>query len=263
MIFRIILLAVSLAWLMPAEGQVKRKIKKGRRNRSEAQLVPDPGGFQVAWELGHEDINDSLSTFVHPNLVLRYGLRQGTDLSIEINSVTTRESGSQSVKYTPGIEPLLLGVDHVFLKETEHGPSLVGSLQLALPFAASNSYKASHLGPNIQLSAGRTFRHADVASVTGGLFWDGFSSLPIYTYGFDYVLQFNKLAASGSWFGFLGSGPSQHYLDVSLYWQPADLIQFGLTGGIGLNRAAHRDYISVSGQIGFGRKKTKQITHPG
>lgn len=249
------LLLASLTWLSPAEGQVKRKIKRGRRNKSEAQLVLNPGGFQVAWEVGHEVINDSLSTFIHPNLVLRYGLRQGTDFSIEINALNTKQSGYSTKKNTPGIEPLLLGVDHVFLKETEHRPSIVGSMQLALPFAASASFKANHLGPSVQFSAGRTVRKADIASLSAGLFWDGFSTVPIYSYGFDYLLQWSNYAASASCFGFLGSGLPQHNLDLSMFWQPSETLQLGVTAGVGLNQAAHKKYISVSGQIGFGSNR--------
>lgn len=258
MFWRILLLAVTITWFIPTQGQVRRKIKRGRRNKSEAQLVLDPGGFQVEWEVGHEAINDSLSTFIHPNLVLRYGLRQGTDISIEMNALTARQTGYSGTKNVTGIEPLFLGLDHVILKETDHRPSLVGSMQLSFPFAASVSYQATHLGPNVQLSAGRTIRKADVVSMSTGLFWDGYSTTPIYTYGFDYLLHFGHCAASGSLFGFLGSGPPYHNFDVSMYWQPTDLFQLGVTTGFGLNHESHKNYVSVNGQIGLGNKSAEE-----
>jgi hypothetical protein len=255
---RVFLMLAALSWLVSADGQVKRKIKRGRRNKSEAQYVLDPGGWQVEWEFGHEKINDSLSTFVHPNFVLHYGLREGTDISVEMNVLTTKVSGYGVHKSVSGVEPISLGVDHVFLKETDHRPSLIGSLQLAIPFAATGDYRASHLAPNAQLSMGRTIRKDDVASLSGGLFWDGFGTKPIYTYGLDYLFQLSKYAAKASWFGFIGAALPEHYMDLSMYWQPNDQFQVGITGGTGLSHAAHKNYISVSGQIGFGKRPTRR-----
>lgn len=258
MVYRIFLVVALFSWVYQADAQVKRKIKRGRRNKSEAQLVLDPGKFQVEWEIGHESINDTLSTFVHPNIVLRYGWKKNTDLSMELNSLTTRQLSYAGKKNTTGIEPVLLGVDHVFMTETERRPSIVGGLQLALPFVATASYKATHLGANAQLSVGRTVRQSDVVTLSGGLFWDGFTSAPIYTYGLDYLLQFGKYAASTSWFGFIGSGLPQHNLDLSLIWQPNDRFQLGLTGGLGLNSAAHKNYLSINGVIPLAHKDGKQ-----
>ncbi|MBX9784988.1 MAG: hypothetical protein K2X48_16995 [Chitinophagaceae bacterium] len=53
-----ILLSCILFYSLAVAAQLKQKILKGRRNKSESQYTLDKNQLQFDWETGHETINN-------------------------------------------------------------------------------------------------------------------------------------------------------------------------------------------------------------
>jgi hypothetical protein len=236
-------------------AQVKKKIKRGRRNKSDNQISIPTHYLQAEWEVGHENISPNLATSVYPNFVLRYGLTDKIDVSTEFNLITTHLKLPDSSIHTNGIEPVLFGVNYLVWSSKDGKSALIGEAQLAFPSLASKDYTAKHIAPTVQLSCTRSLGKRSQLILTGGVFWDGFSTTPsaIYnsTYSFDISPKWNL---STSLFGFIGNSAPLHNLDLSLSYAPHDHFQVGVTGGLGLNASAHDNYLAVNGVFGFSTK---------
>lgn len=91
-------------------AQVKKKIKRGRRNKSENQFMLGENYLQAEWEIGQETLTDKLNTTVYPNLVLRYGVNKQFEINVEVSMLTARDLSAQK-KNTTGMEPVAIGAN--------------------------------------------------------------------------------------------------------------------------------------------------------
>src|SRR5258708_5922801 len=91
---QILLMVIAIAACTCSMGQVKKKIKRGRRNKSESQFMLDENYLQAEWELGHETITPGLNTTVYPNLVMRYGISKQLEINTEINFLSAHDQSA-------------------------------------------------------------------------------------------------------------------------------------------------------------------------
>ena len=125
---QVILLICALSVCSGTQAQVKKKIKKGRRNKSESQFMLDENYFQAEWEIGHEIITADVNTTVYPNLLLRYGINKKIEVNAEISFLTAHDELVQSTN-TSGIEPVSFGVNYLLLAETKRSPAIIFSVE--------------------------------------------------------------------------------------------------------------------------------------
>lgn len=244
-----------------ANAQVKKKIKKSRRNKSESQFALAKSDFVAEWEIGHEVLNPQLSTTVYPNIVLHYGLSDRTEINTEINLVTANDKSVTPAKNTTGIEPIAFGINYLLLRDTEKRPSIMLSAQVGIPFMATTNYSADHLAPTLQVNVQQPIRSKTVLGLSTGLFWDGFSTSPSFTYNAEASYTFiKKWVVMGECFGFVNHEPPQNNLDASFIYAMKDFVQFGFTAGMGISAAAHKNYFAVNGTWGFNTAKKKSKT---
>ncbi len=255
-----ILLICALTVCSCTQAQVKKKIKKGRRNKSESQFMLDENYFQAEWEFGHETITDDVNTTVYPNLLLRYGINKKIEVNAEINFLTAHDELAQSTN-TSGIEPVSIGANYLLLAETKRSPAIIFSGQLALPFLASKNFTANYLAPSLQVVVEKAINEKTITGLSTGVMWDGFITAPAYIY--NGMVSYNitkKWMLTSEWFGFINGGAPQHNTDLSITYTVNKSVQFAVTSGIGLSPAAHKSYVGINGVWGCsmkGRKKSK------
>ncbi len=252
---KILWLLAFMFCMSSLHAQVKKKIKRGRRNKSDNEISIPAHYLQAEWEIGHENISPNLATTVYPNMVVRYGLSNRINVSTEFNLITTHLKLPDTSAHTNGIEPVLFGVNYL-LKSTNDGKSsLIGEAQIAFPNLASKDYAAKHIAPTIQLSGTRSIGKRSQLILTGGFFWDGFSTTPSAIYNVLHSFDMtSKWSVSTSLFGFIGKSAPLHNFDLSLAYTANDNFQVGVTGGLGLNASAHDNYLAVNGVFGFSTK---------
>ncbi|HLO79482.1 MAG TPA: transporter [Chitinophagaceae bacterium] len=252
---KILWLIAFIFCMSSLHAQVKKKIKRGRRNKSDNEISIPSNYIQAEWEFGHENITQYLATTVYPNMVLRYGITDKMDVSTEFNLITTHLKLPDTTLHTNGIEPVLFGINYLFWSTKDGKSSLIGEAQLAFPSLASKDYTAKHIAPTVQLSGTRSIGKRSQIIITAGVFWDGFSTTPSTTYNSAYSFDITrKWNISSSLFGFIGKSAPLHNLDVSLSYAPNQNFQVGITGGLGINESAHDNYLAVNGVFGFSTK---------
>lgn len=240
-----------------AQAQLKKKIKQGRRNKSESQVALAKNDFLAEWEAGHETISSDLGVLVYPNLILHYALSDRMEINTEMNLVTVNSKAPGAQKKATGIEPVFVGVNYLLVRDTDTRPAVMLTAQLALPFLASASFKADHLGPALQVNAQQSLWHRQGAvGLSSGLFWDGFTTTPTFTYNANFSYLFlKKWMVTAESFGFVNQDLPQHNLDASLAYQLNNYTQFGMTVGFGISSAAHKNYFALNGSWGLNTGK--------
>ncbi len=253
-----ILLLYALAICAGTSGQLKMKIKKGRRNKSESQFMLDENYFQAEWEVGHETITGQLNTTVYPNLLLRYGISKQVEVNVEMNLLTAYDE-SAGIKNSSGIEPVSIGASCLLLTENKNIPAVIFSGQLALPFLAGKNFTANYLAPSLQLMVEKAINKKIMLLLSNGVFWDGFSTTGSYMYnGAVSCNAAKKWTFTSEWFGFINGSAPQHNTDVSISFMVNRNWQLGVTSGIGLSPQAHKSYVGVNAVWGCSMKKNRQ-----
>ena len=253
-------LFISLFICFSAQAQVKKKIKRGRRNKSESQFMLDKNYLEFDWEVGHETISSDLSTTVYPNLSIRYGISKNVEVDAEVNLITAKDKTAQP-QNTTGIEPVMLGVNYLLLSESKSQPAIIISAQFAFPFLATKNLRANYLAPLLQANFQKPVNKKLALGVSGGAFWDGFVTTASFIYNANATYTFSKKwMAVSEWFGFINGGLSQHNTDLSITYSFNKNVQLGITGGIGISNAAHKSYISINGVWGCSMKRKRSVS---
>jgi len=247
-----ILLISLLAVIVCADAQVKRRIKKGRRNKSESQFMLDKNEFQAEWEMGYETVTSQLKTIVYPNLTLHYGITGNFEVNTEVSYLTARDLSMPLHKNISGLEPIMIGANYLLLEETKRSPAIILSAQLAIPFLAGKNFVADRYAPVVQASVQQPLNEKIIVGLSPGLFWDGFSPTPSFTYNGTFQYTFTKKwQLTTECFGFINQSPPQHNVDANMSYLLNDEVQFGFTSGVGISPAAHKSYFAVNGTWGF------------
>lgn len=255
----IFLLMFSFA--ISARSQVKRQIKKGRRYKSESQFALHKNDLQAEWEFGRETTDSQLTTIIYPNLILHYALSDRLEINSEMSLITITDNAYSPQKNTTGIEPVLIGANYQVLRDTHNSPSVIISGQLAIPFLATKKFTINYLAPVVQIDIQEALHEKWLFGLSGGLLWDGFSTSPSFTYNASSSYTFEKKwMITAESFGFINRKLPQNNFDASLAYVINDLIQFGISGGVGISSAAPRNYFALTGSWGCNTSR-KQRKH--
>lgn len=259
---RYIVVFTSLFFCLAVQAQVKKKIKRGRRNKSESQFMLDKNYLEFDWEIGHENITDGLSTTVYPNLAIRYGISKSLEVNAEVNFITAKDKTAQPPT-TSGIEPVMLGVNYLLLPESRSLPAIILSAQFAFPFMASKNFRANYLAPLLQANIQKPVSKKLTLGFSGGAFWDGFITSPVFLYNANAACTFSKKwMAVSEWFGFINGGAPQHNTDLSITYSFNKNVQLGITAGTGLSGTAHKNYFAINGVWGCSLKRKQPAAAP-
>jgi hypothetical protein len=252
----LLLAMVILFVLDPATAQVKKRIKKGHRNKSESQFALEKGEIEFDWELAHENNNPQLGTIIYPNLAVRYGISDRLEINTEINNVTAYSKGISPGVKTSGLEPVSFGINYLILKDSGNRPSLIFSGQVAIPWMTSTAFSAQYYAPTIELLAQQQTSKKNVVGLSGGLFWDGFSWAADFVYNLNDTYQFTPhWSLSLEIFGYLGKNRPLNYADAGVSYTVNQRLQFGCVAGFGLSSAAYTNYFALNGTWGFKKRK--------
>ena len=252
----LILVTVLFCMLGPATAQVKNRIKKGHRNKSESQFALERGILEFDWEAGNENNNSQLGTAIYPNLALRYGITERLELNTEISLVTAYSKSIRPKVKNTGIEPVSVGFNYLILKDSGRRPAIIFSTQVAIPWMSGAAFSAKYYAPTIELVAQQQISTKNVLGISGGLFWDGFSSAADLVYNLNDTYQFtSKWSATVELFGYLGRNSPLNYADAGIIYTINKKLQFGCLAGFGLSSAAYTNYFAINGTWGINLRR--------
>ena len=172
MLKKSLLLLLMLFAILHTDAQIKKKIKKGRRNKSESNFALAKNDFQAEWEIGKETIDSELATIVYPNLVLHYALSHRMEVNTEMTLITAMDNSYSAQKNTTGIEPVLIGANYQVLRDTYNSPSVIVSGQLSIPFLSTKEFTINYLAPAVQIDIQEALQKKWIFGLSSGLQWN-------------------------------------------------------------------------------------------
>lgn len=182
--------------------------------------------------------------YSHPSALFKYGMAPALELRF-VWQISSRRS-EDGIK--TGLPPVALGFKLNVQEESDAVPATSLLVHLAIPGAASKSFKSARYAPSIRLAMQNTISEISSLGYNIGVEWDGESSYPAYIY--TLVSGFSLSESTGGYvefYGFLSKpGKPAHLADLGITFLLRPNIMADCSGGIGLTKSA-ADYFLALG----------------
>jgi hypothetical protein len=246
-----VILFILLATNVAGQGTIPELITD-RPDQTESAAVVPKHSLQV--ETGFMLENDagdlfSSRTFTYNTTLLRFGLLDNLELRAGmdyLHSSTTLNNTSLSSTIS-GISPLYTGFKIKIAEAQDWHPQVAFLGGLVLPFTANSDRKPNYTAANIRFAFSHALSNRLSLGYNLGAEWDGDSPVPGYFYSAALGIGVtDRLGAFIESFGLIPeAGDAEHMLDAGLTYLLLPTLQLDVSGGIGLNKAAIRNFISL------------------
>lgn len=219
-------------------------------------LENDESSFRLGGLEGHNSAkNVTLNT-----TLIRYGISDRIELrlnwSYNKSEYKTIHPLINSIPVTiNGLNPVFIGSKVNLIKKEKISVGLLSHVYL--PWAASDSFQASFIAPEILVPVSIDITDRFGIAFQYGLSWDGETPNPTtsYTLALGYGIT-DQLSFYVEPYGFLtNSGDELHLINGGFTYLINDNIQLDLTGGLGLNEPAPDNFIGFGASFLIEKKK--------
>lgn len=245
----LVLLLVVTAFFASAQTE-KPEIVTDRPDQTEAPVLVPKGGLQV--ELGTSVENDKshdvkFTNYTYGTALIKYGVNEHFELRLisEYLGERVRSSESKPTNYN-GLSPLALGVKIKLNDEKGFWPqaALIGHINLK---SGSSEFAPEYTAADFRFTFAHTLSDKFSLSYNIGTEWNGQTpdATFIYTVSVGYVIS-SKLGAFVESYGFLPEeDKADHRFDAGLTYKISPVVQFDISGGVGLTENAPDSFIST------------------
>lgn len=241
----VLVLFLCLSWLGGfAQTEEPGPIETDRPDQTETPALVPAGLFQAELGAAYEKADDSLSNFIHPNALLKFGLNKSLELRLIIEPSTVK-FGEQT---ETGLAPIALGLKVRLLEEKGLLPKTSLIAHVSIPDAATDNFQTEKFAPDFRFVMAHTVSEKVKFSYNLGAEWDGFTSDPtyIYTVAPGFALS-DKWGAFIEAYGFVQpDNKPDHRLDGGFTYLVKNNVQLDLSGGFGLSSISP-DYFVAAG----------------
>ncbi len=238
-----------------------------RPDQTESSSTVPKHSLQVETGLLLEnDANDLFTTrsFTYNTTLLRFGLLENFELRAGMDyfrESTTLNNTSLSSTIS-GISPLYTGFKTKIAEEKGWTPEVAFLGGLVLPFTANEDRRPNYTAANIRFSFSHTLSDRLSLGYNLGAEWDGDSPIPGYFYSVALGIGITgSLGVFAESYGLIPeAGPAEHLVDAGLTYLLLPNLQLDVSGGLGLNDAAIRNFVSfgLSWRIPSGKLEGQQ-----
>jgi Putative MetA-pathway of phenol degradation len=222
------------------------KIDTDRPDQTESAFTVPRNYIQA--EIGFNKENTSYDNYdlVHPTLLLKYGLKK-LEFRLEITSRSSYEKLIPDPTWTRGFEPVEIGFKAALWEQKKWIPKTSLIAGTGLSTIASKNFRTDHLAPFFRFTMQNSLTSSIALGYNLGAEWDGFSSTPAWLYTFAPGFELGeKWYAYIEAFGFIRKDEHpEHSLDAGLAWYINNNNKIDISGGIGISKAAPKNYIAV------------------
>ncbi|HEU5290609.1 MAG TPA: transporter [Cyclobacteriaceae bacterium] len=245
----VILLLCVVAFFASAQTE-KPEIVTDRPDQTEAPVLVPKGGLQV--ELGTSVENDKsqdvkFTNYTYGTALIKYGVNENFELRLisEYLGERIRSSESQPTNFN-GLSPLALGVKIKLADEKGFWPqaALIGHINLK---SGSSEFAPEYTAADFRFTFAHTLSDRFSLSYNIGTEWNGQTpdATFIYTVSVGYVIT-SKLGMFVESYGFLPEeDKADHRLDAGFTYKFSPVVQFDVSGGIGITETAPDSFIST------------------
>jgi len=228
-------------------------IQTDRPDQTESPYIVPRGMLQVELGSAYEQSTPTISEWVHPTSLIKYGVND----KFELRLITDYGTEKTPDKSETGMSPITLGFKGMLGEEKGVLPKISFIGHLTIPHASSESLKNDFYAPAFRFLCQHTLSKTVNLSYNFGAEWDGYTAVPTFIYTVS--AGFSLGEKMGSFIEVYGFAPqtstADHRADAGLTYLVTKNIQLDASGGIGITENAP-DYF-LSGGLSF-RFKTKK-----
>jgi hypothetical protein len=244
-----IFLLVVTAFFASAQTE-KPEIVTDRPDQTEAPSLVPKGGLQV--ELGTSVENDKsagvkYTNFTYSTALIKYGVNENFELRLITEYLGARAKVAETPSSTiNGLSPLALGVKIKLAEEKGFWPqtSLIGHINLK---SGSSEFAPDYTAADFRFTFAHTLGENFSLSYNLGAEWNGETpdATFLYTLSLGYVITPKLGAFLESYSFFPEESKADHRLDAGVTYKISPVVQFDVSGGIGLSENAPDSFIST------------------
>jgi hypothetical protein len=228
----------------------KPEIVTDRPDQTEAPSLVPKGGLQV--ELGTSVENDKsgeskFTNYTYGTALIKYGVNEHFELRLisEYLGERLRSSESAPIRYN-GLSPLAIGVKIKLAEETGAWPqtALIGHVNLK---SGSSEFAPDYTAGDFRFTFAHTLSDKFSLSYNVGAEWNGQTpdATFLYTLSLGYVISPKFGAYIESYSFFPEESKADHRFDAGVTYKISPVVQFDVSGGIGLSENAPDSFLSA------------------
>jgi hypothetical protein len=228
----------------------KPEIITDRPDQTESPSLVPRGGVQV--ELGAAIESDKVenvkfTNYTYATALIKYGINENFELRLINEYLGSKTKLNESKPtLTNGISPLALGVKIKIAEEKGFWPqtSFIGHINLK---TGSSNFAPHYTAADFRFTFAHTLSDRFSLSYNLGAEWNGETpdAAFLYTLSVGYVIT-PRLGAFIESYSFFPEGyKGDHRIDAGLTFKFSPLVQWDVSGGIGLNEIAPDSFIST------------------
>jgi hypothetical protein len=232
------------------------KIDTDRPDQTESAVTVPKHYFQAEFGFNKENLFEKNYDLIHPTALLKYGLKN-FEFRLEATFRSSYEHLIPDPKWSKGLDPIVIGFKAALWEEKKILPKTSLIVHLGIPALASKIFKTDHPAPSFRFTMQNSITDNIGLGYNLGAEWDGFTSIPtwIYTFAPGFTLG-EKWYAYLETFGFIRKGERpQHNFDAGIAYYISNDVKVDVSGGIGISKAAPKNYVAVGCSFRFTTKK--------
>lgn len=231
-------------------------IQTDRPDQTESPYVVPRGMVQVEVGSAYEEAVPSVSDWVHPTSLIKYGVNDKFELRL-ITDLGTEKTGGES---STGLRPVTIGFKSVLGEERGILPKISFIGHLTLPNVASAGQKSTYYANSYRFLCQHTLSNKVNISYNFGAEWDGITAIPTFIYTLSTGISISE--KMGSFIEVYCFAPqtstADHLADAGLTYLITNNVQLDASGGIGLTDNSPNYFISAGLSFRFNTKQKVQ-----
>ena len=244
-------LAISCSIATIGSAQ-KSEIVTDRPDQTEAPSLVPAGGLQIETGFIYEqddNVNIHNKNITYNTTLLKYGVNQNFELRLISEYLGERtDMDQETLSNVKGISPLALGVKIRLADERGFWPqaALIGHINVK---TGSREFTPKYTAADFRFTFAHTLSDKFSLSYNAGAEWSGEDETPeatfLYTASLAYEIT-DKLGAFIETYSFFPEGQgADNRFDGGLTYKFSPVIQWDISGGIGLSDNAPDEFIST------------------
>lgn len=235
------LLIFGLLFIGATSVIAQETIATDRPDQTESSSTVPHKSFQL--EMGGVYLFDEPGNAGWGGVLLRYGLFDGFELRVG----TAFGSYPDSSGTINGLNPVEIGFKTYITEERGCLPEISFIGAIIVPGLASANLDVKYPAPVMKIAASHTLSNIFSLGYNLVAIWDGETPAPVWSYTLALGISISeKIGCFIEPYAYFQSGQQPlHLLDGGLTYKLTPLMQFDVSGGVGLNAAAPDAFISA------------------
>lgn len=247
--------------LSSAKAQQNGRMETDRPDQTESPFLTKHRYIQAETGFNIEN-HQQLKTYVHPNILWKYGASKRFELRLITESITQEMPIMipQGSDFISGILPVQIGGKVSLTEEKGIAPKTSLIFHVAAPKIASKKFQAAKWAPNFRFVMQNTLSETVGLGYNIGAEWDGETNTPGWIYTFAPGFNIGK-----KWYGYIEvfgtiikKEKPEHAVDGGLAYYFSDNAKIDFSGGFGLTENAVDNYLAVGFSFRINTQKNKK-----